>query len=182
MKKILVIKASCRKNSLTNELADYALSFFPDCEVTEYNVFSAFAAPCDGCNFCESEKICRHRDLDGFFEEYENADLIIAATPVYNESVPAPLKTVIDRFQVYYTRFYSSGKIQPVKKRRKAFFIASSGRDGKFPFEVIYRQLKNIFSVTNVEFSGGVMCPFTDTSPDTQKAREEIKKLITERM
>lgn len=180
--KILLIEASKRENSLTHELALFAVSLFSGGELTEYNAFSSLALPCDGCNYCETAKKCRHRDLDGFFYEYENADVIIIATPVYNDSVPAPLKAVIDRFQVYYTRFYSSGRVQPVKKRRKAFFISSAGRDGEFPYTVIYRQLKNIFSITNVEFFGGVMCPFTDTAPNKEAARSDIKKLITERM
>lgn len=182
MKKILVVEAFSRNESITRELTSYALSLFSPCEVKRFNVFSQPILPCDGCNYCEKGKKCRHRDLDGFFSEYEAADIIIISTPVYNESVPAPLKALIDRFQVYYTRFYSEGKLQPVKKRRKAFFISSAGRDGEFPFTVIKRQLKNIFSVTNAEFAGGVMCPFTDTVPDIKKAEDGIKRLITERM
>lgn len=182
MKKILVIEASARKDSLTGRLAHFAVSLFGECEAVYYNVFSQSILPCDGCNYCEKEKTCRHGDLKDFFSKYENADVIIFSTPVYNESVPAPLKALIDRFQVYYTRFYSENKKQPVKKRRKAFFIATSGRDGEFPFTVINRQLKNICSVTNAELAGGVMCPFMDTVPDIKKAQDGIKKLITERM
>lgn len=180
--KILLIEASNRENSLTLELAYFAVSLFKEHDLTVCNVFSSTPLPCDGCNYCETAKKCRHRDLDGFFYEYENADIIIIATPVYNDSVPAPLKALIDRFQVYYTRFYSSGRLQPVKKHRKAFFISTAGRDGEFPFTVIYRQLKNIFSITNAELLGGVMCPFTDTAPNIAAAKADIKKLITERM
>ena len=69
--------------------------------------------------------------MDDFFEKFENADLIIFSSPVYNGTFPAPLKALVDRFQCYYTTFYANGKVQPIKKRRKAILIAAAGRDGK---------------------------------------------------
>ena len=179
-KKILVIRGSARAEGYTNALCDYALSLIGECEIINFDVFSESFAPCDGCNFCETAFCCRHRDLNSFFGEFENADLIIFASPVYNGSFSAPLKALVDRFQVYYTSFYAKGKLQPIEKRRKALLFAASGRDGSEAFDYMKKQLASAFSILNTELSGSVLCPFTDTGPQFCEAKEKIRKILSE--
>lgn len=179
-KKILVIRGSARSAGFTNALCDYALSLAGECEIINFDTFSESFAPCDGCNFCEANFCCRHRDLDSFFGEFESADLIIFASPVYNGSFSAPLKALVDRFQVYYTSFYAKGKLQPIEKRRKALFFAASGRGGSEAFNYMKTQLASAFSILNIELAGSVLCPFTDTEPQLCEAKEEIRKILSE--
>lgn len=179
---LLIIEASKRENGFSKRLSKYALSLLGGFEVTLFNVFENEVIPCDGCNFCENAGRCRHRELDAFFWGFENADFILIFSPVYNESFPAPMKALLDRFQVYYTSFYKNKKQQPIKKRRKAALAVSCGRSGEFALSVMERQLKNAFSVTNIEFSGSVLCNFTDTSPDLERAEKELRALLFERM
>ena len=176
--KLLVIEASKREESFSLELSRYALSLFKSFDVSVFNVFTNSFAPCDGCNFCEKTGKCRHRDLDAFFKEFEIADVILIFSPVYNESFPAPMKALLDRFQVYYTSFYANKKCQPIKKRRKAVLTVCSGRGGEFALSVMERQLKNVFSITNIEFSGSVLCNFTDTKPALENAKRELCALL----
>ena len=179
-KKILVIRGSARVSGYTNALCDYALSLAGDCETVDFNTFCESFAPCDGCNFCESNFCCRHRDLDKFFADFESADFIIFASPVYNGSFSAPMKALLDRFQVYYSSFYAKGKIQPIAKKRRALFIAAAGRSGETALDYMQSQLSCAFSILNIELAGSVLCPFTDSEPLFDEAKDEIRKIITE--
>ncbi len=179
-KKVLIIKGSARKDSYTNRLCDVAEDFLADSEIEIFDAYSEKFLPCDGCNYCEKNGKCKNRDLDVFFKSFEEADLIIVASPVYNGTFTAPVKALVDRFQVYYTGFYANGKCQQIKKRRKAVLISASGRDGVKSFEFMKWQLCCAFSILNIEFKGSVLCSHTDTQPQFSKAVEDLKRSLTD--
>lgn len=177
-KKILIIKGSARKDGFTNRLCNETEKFFAEYEISVFDTFKEEFLPCNGCNYCEKNGKCVKRDLDGFFEKFENADLIVFASPVYNGTFSAPMKSLLDRFQVYYTNFYANGKIQQIKKRRKAIFIAAAGRDGKVSFEYMKSQLKCAFSILNIELVNSVLCAYTDTQSTYIETLEELKRSL----
>lgn len=177
-KKVLIIKGSERKGSYTNQLCHEIETFFCGEEISIFDAYKENFLPCNGCNYCENKGKCVNRDLDCFFEQFENADLIFIASPVYNGTFSAPVKALIDRFQVYYTNFYANGKTQQIKKRRKAYLIVASGRDGVASFEYMKTQLRFAFSILNIQFAGAVLCSFTDTQPTYEKTLEELKRSL----
>ena len=177
-KKILVIKGSSRKDSFTNRLWTGALKDFDNTDISVFDVFSESFAFCNGCNYCEAAGKCVHRDLDSFFEDFENADFVIFSSPVYNGSFSAPLKALIDRFQVYYTGFYKNGKLQQIKKFRKAVLVVAAGRKGEEALQIMEKDLSCALTILNMKLEGSVLCPYTDTNPDYEKASEELKKVL----
>lgn len=177
-KKILIIKGSCRKNSITNCIWQDAVNSVEDIEISVFDVFSEGFAFCNGCNFCEENGRCVHRDLDDFFREFENADVVLFSNPVYNGGFSAPLKALIDRFQVYYTSFYKNGKTQPIKKKRKGVLLIASGRSGVVATEDMQKNLKCAFTILNMELAGTVLCANTDTEPDLDNAKEDLKIIL----
>lgn len=179
-KKVLIIKGSARKEGYTNQLCDAASEIFSDSEIEVFDAYSQKPLPCDGCNYCEKNGKCKSRDLDSFFKSFEEAGLIIFASPVYNGTFSAPVKALIDRFQVYYTLFYANGKTQQIKKRRKAILISASGRDGVKSFEFMKWQLSCAFSILNIDFIGSVLCSHTDTEPKYEKALAELKRSLAD--
>lgn len=62
---------------------------------------------------CEYHDGCSNKDLDIFFEDFEDADYIAFFTPVYNNFFPAPIKAILDRFQRYYNARYKRGSNPP---------------------------------------------------------------------
>ena len=179
-KKVLIIKGSARKNGYTNRLCKAASDLLGNNTVQIFDAFDEKFLPCDGCNLCEKNGKCKSRDLDSFFKSFEEADLIIFASPVYNGTFSAPVKALIDRFQVYYTLFYANGKTQQIKKRRKAILISASGRDGIKSFDFMKWQLSCAFSILNIEFIGSVLCSHTDTEPEYGRALEELKRSLAD--
>ena len=177
-KKILVIKGSCRKDSFTNKLWQEALEENTDIDVSVFDTYSEGFSFCTGCNYCESNGKCVYRDLDLFYEKFENADVVIFASPVYNGGFSASVKALIDRFQVYYTSFYKNGKVQPIKKHRKCLLVTAAGRNGEDTLREMEKNLGCAFTILNAELTGSVLCAYTDTVPNFEKALEDLKILL----
>lgn len=179
--KILIVDGISRNDGFTKKLVEFLKSSVNTENVVTFETYKENFEFCDGCNFCEKNEQCKYKDLDLFMSEFETADLIVFATPIYNGMVSAPMKALIERFQPYYSYFYKYQKTQKIEKRRNAIILASSGRDGENALEYIVTQYKYAFSVTNIEFIGSALCNFTDTSPNLLKAEEKIKNIL-ERM
>lgn len=177
-KKILVIEGSNRQGSFTNGICRSCVNELADTDIEFFNAYKTPFHFCNGCNYCEENGRCVHRDLDAFWESFENADVILFSSPVYNGGFSAPVKALIDRFQFYYTSFYKNGKAQPIKKRRKAVLAVTAGRNGAEACSYMEKQLKCAFTILNTELSGSVLCPFTDTDPDIEKAKSELTSLL----
>ncbi len=178
MKKILIIKGSSRKEGFTNTIAKEIEKLYEKEEITVFDCFKEVFKPCNGCNFCENNGRCVNSDLNDFYSSFENADVIFFLSPVYNGTFSAPLKALIDRFQVYYTSFYVSGKKQKIEKKRDAYFIASAGRDGKIAFDYMTSQLKCSFTILNIELKDAFLCSFTDTNPTLKETIGDIKRSL----
>ena len=179
-KKVLIIKGSARKNGYTNRLCARAEEILRSNTIQVFDAFSEQFLPCDGCNYCEKNGKCKSRDLDSFFKSFEEADLIIFASPVYNGTFSAPVKALLDRFQVYYTSFYANGKRQKIEKRRRALLISAAGRDGLKSFDFMKWQLSCAFSILNVEFMGSILCSHTDTEPELERALTELQRSLAD--
>ena len=177
-KKLLIIKGSCRKGSITNSLWQEAIKNSENIDVVIFDVYSEKFAFCNGCNYCENNGKCVHRDLDVFFNLFETADVVLFSSPVYNGGFSAPVKALIDRFQIYYTSFYKNGKIQSIKKRRKGILLCAAGRNGETATADMAKNLKCAFTILNMEMSGNVLCSETDSVPDYEKALNELKTIL----
>ncbi|MCL2331996.1 MAG: flavodoxin family protein [Actinomycetia bacterium] len=94
-------------------------------EVTRFSVAEQYFAPCEGCNACLTTGDCALRSgrdyMPGFYAALDSCDALLWVTPVYFAGLPAQLKALIDRFQVYYGRRLLRGK--PVAPRRPAAAI-----------------------------------------------------------
>lgn len=175
---LLIIDGASRIDGYTKKQIEILKQNIKYENITLFECFKNKFEFCDGCNYCEKNEKCKHRDLDIFFESFEKADLIVFASPIYNGTFSAPLKALLDRFQVYYTCFYKNNKTQKIRKRRKAVLLASSGRVGEKWLDIMNEQLKFACSVLNIEFVGSALCNFTDTEANLKKAKNEIKNIL----
>lgn len=179
-KKYLLVKGSGRKNGFTNRICNEVIDFLGAENVIVFDTYGESFSPCDGCNFCEKNGKCVKNDLVEFYNAFESCDGIIFFSPVYNGTFSAPLKSLVDRFQVYYTSFYHNNKTQPIKKRRKAWFVAASGRDGKVSFEYMRSQLSCAFTILNVELVDSFLCAHTDSGEsDIVSVTEGLKRSLS---
>ena len=144
-----------------------------DAGFVHYGAYEENFAPCTDCRACRESEGCAIGDMDGFFEDFETADGIIIASPVYNMSFPAPMKAIIDRMQRYYSARFFLGKRPPIAKRRPVALLLSAGspdEDGG----MIVRQLATVFTVTNCELRCRVILNGTDRGASVPEAEREI--------
>ena len=100
---VLIINASPRADGTTVSLIDaFCTGLSSDVQTAQLNLYDILPMPCMACNACQNADACRFSDLDELDELLRNADALVWAVPVYNYSVPAPAKAVLDRFQRYY--------------------------------------------------------------------------------
>ena len=177
-KKYLIIKGSGRANGCTNTVCRELEEYLKNDDVSVFDTYAQGFSACNGCNYCEENGRCIHRDLDEFYRQFEGCDRIIFLSPVYNGTFSAPLKSLIDRLQPYYTSFYHNGKVQPVKKKREAYLVIASGRDGEKAFDYMKGQLECAFTILNIELKYAFLCANNDRGDDFSPVTDEIKRSL----
>lgn len=178
-KKYLFIRGSGRQNGYTNKISEELIDFIGSDNVTVFDTYKEEFSPCNGCNYCETQGKCVNRDLDGFFEAFENCDRVIFFAPIYNGSFSAPMKSLIDRFQFYYTSFYHNNKAFPIAKKRKAYLVCASGRDDKRSFEYMQGQLSCAFTILNMNLEESFLCANTDAQPNYLSVVQSVKRSLS---
>lgn len=134
---------------------------------------------CDGLRGCEKSGICKWKDdMQSVERDILSSDVVIVSSPIYFTSLPAKLKAVVDRCQVYWAKKNLLKKFET--KSKKGIFISVAGRRPDFKHaEAI---IKAFFSIFNIEFSGRFYLPNTDcmNGEHFKEAEEEVRKLTKE--
>ncbi len=100
--KTLILEGSARKNGRTAEMIHFLQACLPG-ETEVIRAYEQKISPCLDCRYCLKHPCCAVKDGMGEIDEkLENSDAVVFAAPVYFHSVPAPLKTIIDRLQPYW--------------------------------------------------------------------------------
>lgn len=101
MSKIVVLVGSVRKNGNTDLLARaFVDGARKNNDVEVVSVADYRVNPCIGCNTCfarENHECVQKDDMDLIYEKLLEADIIVAASPVYFYGISAQLKAVVDR-------------------------------------------------------------------------------------
>ena len=146
-------------------------------------------SPCQHCDACLNKGECRiDDDMQMIYEELEQADRIVLASPIQFTGVTAQMKIMIDRLQSLWARKYVL-KIPPLgdERERKGFFISVGGRKVATLFEPALEMIKTIFIILNVTYAGELLFRGIDEKgaiknhPDAlRQAFEAGQKLVTE--
>ncbi|MFH1540335.1 MAG: flavodoxin family protein [Elusimicrobiota bacterium] len=165
-----------RSELLLNSLLDEFLKSGDDVEKIFIRDLKIFF--CSGFRCCEKTGKCNISDGMQIIEKaILSSDIIVVSTPIYFTSVPAKLKAVVDRCQLYWVRENILGLLPLSPLSKKGFFISTAGRTPNFSHaETI---IKAFFSVFNIKFCGKFYLPNTDGLDSKQfvKAIKDVKKL-----
>lgn len=186
---ICILKGSPNKNGFTEHLLNAFLENFSDASTEIFDAYTVNAKPCIDCKFCSKTFGCASKDLDDFFKSYESCDIFVAAFPIYFLSLPAPMKSILDRFQKYFSARFSLDIKKPVKKERIGVLISSCGSKDETGFSVILKQWKMAFSVSGIKNIETIFVSETDSGnlseerflPQVEKSVCEINKFLKER-
>jgi multimeric flavodoxin WrbA len=172
---ILVINGSPRTLGSCDRLIGKLLECFSrEDRIKVFKPFEMGITPCNACGYCKAADGCSKKDLEEFLAYFAQADVIIVASPVYNYSMPAPIKALFDRFQ----RFYEANERgeQIFTRPKTAVLIVTAGCDGRIGFEVIKKQVEGGFKNMNTKLTASVLINGTDerqlSEADYAKVRE----------
>lgn len=107
MKKVIVVSSSLRKEScsaiLAKSFAEGALSMG---HVVDFiSIKDMNLKYCIGCLSCQSREKCVLNDeMNGLYDKFNQADVLVFATPVYYYSICGQLKTFLDRLNPLFPR------------------------------------------------------------------------------
>lgn len=175
---MLVLFSSPRKNGYTKKLLDSFLSVAKnEYDVRIIDCYKLMPKPCIHCGKCETADLCVFDDLDEYNTLLNEAEALVFASPVYNLSVPAPLKALIDRSQRYFSKRFSLGIKPPIKKHKKAILLLTCGSNDRSGFEIIEKQLSRMFTIINTELFGKVSIAETDKIKDTTECERQAYEL-----
>lgn len=176
---IVAVLASPHPDGVTAKMLSLCLELFPEnAAVESFSLYSLLPQPCTDCGFCKTREGCSKHDLDAFMSAYEQADIVVFASPVYNLSFPAPFKALLDRFQRYFNARFSLGKKPPIVKPKRALLLASCGSRDERGFSVMRSQLEMTFTVLNTTLFSSVFCAGTDYPEAFVFPAEEIERAV----
>lgn len=186
---ICILKGSPNKNGFTERILNAFLENFPDASTEIFDAYTVNAKPCIDCKFCSKTFGCASKDLDDFFKSYESCDIFVAAFPIYFLSLPAPMKSILDRFQKYFSARFSLEIKKTVEKERIGVLISSCGSKDETGFSVTLKQWKMAFSVSGIKNIETIFSSKTDSGnlseerflPQIEKSVCEINKFLKER-
>lgn len=160
---VCVFFSSPHKNGYTKKLLDIFMKQVQASELVIIDCYEKNVKPCIDCGYCKTHRACVFNDIDDIDRYLKKMDLLIFASPVYNFSFPAPMKSILDRMQRYFcARFY--GNIKPViNKQKKAVLLASCGsKDELQSIKIMQMQLNKIFTIINCKLVGSILMKETD--------------------
>jgi len=114
--------------------------------------------PCKEYTTCEKKGFCPIKD-DMKYEIYpllREADVIVAASPVFFYNVTAQLKGLIDRCQTLWARKYKLNLTDPGRKMRRGFMLAVGATKGKNLFEGLHLTAKYFFDAVGAGYDGSL--------------------------
>jgi multimeric flavodoxin WrbA len=173
---VLGLQGSPRQKGNTN----YLLSAFLDeaarlgaqthlVEVAKKNI-----VPCQEYVVCEKKGFCPIDD-DMKHEIYpllRQAEVIVAASPIFFYNVTAQLKALIDRSQTLWARKYRLKLKDPAWNYRRGFLLSVAATKGKNLFEALNLTAQYFFDAVDADYKGSL------TYRGIEKAKDMDRKKI----
>ena len=185
--KILFINACPRKDSRTLKLASYLLSKL-DGDVIELNLMDLDILPLNAERLDKRNKLLSEGRLDApIFKEarlFKESNLIVIATPYYDLSFSAYLKTFIEHINIdgLTFKFTDDGKYQKMCKAKVCYYITTSG--GELYLDYGFNYIKNLcqlfYGIDEVKLIKAENLDIVgiDVEKELDKAKQDIDKLF----
>ncbi|MCX8124181.1 MAG: flavodoxin family protein [Spirochaetes bacterium] len=115
-----------------------------------YSAYELYVNPCTGCGFCSREFGCIFNDgMNEIYKAIHHSRILIIASPLYFSHLPSPLKSIIDRCQVFW-EYYNRGNKPMHNQYGFALLIGGGDYSNMFVPSVI--TLRHFFNSLNYRF------------------------------
>lgn len=150
--KTYVLCGSARAGGYTSQAREIILSYAPeDEEIVVDKAINKKIRYCIACDKClEHKGECIYNDdMTPIYEHLLTCDRLLIFAPVQFSALPAQLKTIIDRCQVFYN--YKGLETKP----KRAYVVLMGGAPKyKGQFEGAFNELTHVFKDINAEYAG----------------------------
>ena len=156
--RILGIYGSPRKGGNSDLLLDKALEGAKSAgaEVTSLRAFDLDMGGCEECGGCDETGECIiDDDMQKVYPEFDQADVIIMATPIFFYAPPAQLKALIDRAQAPWNRRRLAKK--KTLDSGTGYLIAVGATKGKNLFQGTELIARYFFDALDMNFGGSIL-------------------------
>lgn len=182
---VLGLQGSPRKNSNTRFLLQTFMDEAQNRGATTriIDVGKKHIIPCKEYIVCEKRGFCPIDD-DMKHEIYSllrEADVVVAASPIFFYNVTAQLKALIDRSQTLWARKYRLRLNDPLGAYRRGFLLAVGATKGANLFEGVNLTIKYFFDAIGASFEGSLGYRKIEHPGDMEKhptVHEDIKQSV----
>ena len=156
----------------TAALLDQALKGAEDVGCTVEKILVPFLdfEPCMEILFCKEHETCQMEDeLSPLYQKFRDLDGLVIATPIMTMGIPGKLKSLMDRFQVFFMAKYMRRQpLVPREKREKrlCLFIAISGMKVPGVFDGAKATVAAFCDIIDCRIFGEILVPDMDTIRD----------------
>jgi multimeric flavodoxin WrbA len=170
--KVIGLLGSPLSDGNTAKLLDRALKGAEDagCMVEKILVTSLDFQACEEMMFCKDHDTCiMDDDMQQLYPKFKEMDSLIIATPVMTMGIPGKLKSMMDRFQVFFMAKYMRNKPFVSKERsveRKGLFICISGMKIPEVFLGAKLTVKAFFDIIDCQYTDELLISDMDTIRD----------------
>ena len=171
-KKVIGILGSPLSEGNTAKLLDRALKGAEDagCTVEKIEVANLDFESCMETFFCRDHDTCiMDDDMQKLYPKFKEMDYLIIATPVMTMGIPGKLKSMIDRFQVFFMAKYMRKEpfiSKERRKERKALFICISGMKIPEVFVGVKLTIRAFFDIIDCQYTDELLINDMDTIRD----------------
>ncbi len=171
---VIGLQGSPRKNGST----DYLLTSFLNemesrgAETRAVTISRKNIKMCKGCGYCEKHGFCVTRDDDMAIEMYpllHEADIVVAATPIYFYHASAQMKMFIDRCQALWSRKFRFQVADPGSKTRKGFVLSQAATKGEHLFRGLELSMRYFFDAFSAKYCGSLTYRAVENPVDFKK-------------
>ena len=171
-KKVIGLLGSPLSDGNTARLLDRALKGAEDagCIVEKILVTNLDFQACEEMLFCKDHDTCIiDDDMQQLYPKFKEMDGLIIATPVMTMGIPGKLKSMMDRFQVFFMAKYMRKKPFISKERRagrRGLFICISGMKIPEVFVGAKLTVRAFFDIIDCQYTDELLISDMDTIRD----------------
>ena len=126
---------------------------------------------CEKKGFCPIDDDMKHE----IYPLLREAEVVVAATPIFFYNTTAQLKALIDRTQTLWARKYRLNLEDPGRKMRRGFLLAVGATKGKNLFEGLHLTAQYFFDAVGATYDGSLTYRQIEHAGDMQKHPTVLK-------
>jgi multimeric flavodoxin WrbA len=179
--KVLGIYGSARKGGNSDQLLDKTLE---GAESSGAHISRIYArdlhiSGCRACGGCEKTGKCVIKDdMISVYPEFEEADIIFLASPVYFYGVTGQVKLLIDRAQAMWSKrmIEKTGEERKTFDKGTGYLIAVGATKGQNLFEGVQLTAKYFFDALDMSYGGGIFFKKLDKKDAVKEHPEMLQE------